>query len=128
MALLWAALAMSLALGAGFVVINHTTVAPETTAASLTDDQAAAQVVDSARQIVEVARLQDRTSNDVRSLDGVENVRVEPRGLDKPVLVVNDSSFNWGDAGIGAGFAFAAILLAAAAALSIKQHGRLGQV
>ena len=77
---------------------------------------------------IELARLQDRTSNDIRGLDGVENVRVEPRGLDKPVLVVNDSSFNWGDAGIGAGLAFAAILLAAAAALSVKQHGRLGQV
>ena len=77
---------------------------------------------------IELARLQDRTSNDVRGLDRVENVRVEPRGLDKPVLVVNDSSFNWGDAGLGAGFAFAAILLAGAAALSIKQHGRLGQV
>jgi hypothetical protein len=77
---------------------------------------------------IELARLQDRTSNDVRGLDRVENVRVEPRGLDKPVLVVNDSSFNWSDAGIGAGFAFAAILLAAAAALSIKQNGRLGQV
>ncbi len=77
---------------------------------------------------IELARLQDRTSNDIRGLDGVENVRVEPRGLDKPVLVVNDSSFNWNDAGIGAGFAFAAILLAAAAALSVKQHGRLGQV
>ena len=77
---------------------------------------------------IELARLQDRTSNDVRGLDRVENVRVEPRGLDKPVLVVNDSSFNWGDAGLGAGFAFAAILLAGAAALSVKQHGRLGQV
>jgi hypothetical protein len=77
---------------------------------------------------IELARLQDRTSNDVRGLDRVENVRVEPRGLDKPVLVVNDSSFNWGDAGTGAGFAFAAILLAGAAALSVKQHGRLGQV
>ena len=60
MALLWAALAMSLVLGAGFVVINRTTAAPETTAASLTDDQAAAQVVDSARQIVAVARLSRR--------------------------------------------------------------------
>ena len=78
---------------------------------------------------IELARLQDRTSNDVRGLDGVENVRVEPRGLDKPVLVVSDSgSIDWHDAGIGAGLAFAAILLAGAAALSIKQHGRLGQV
>jgi hypothetical protein len=78
---------------------------------------------------IELARLQNRTSNDVRGLDGVENVRVEPRGLDKPVLVVSDgSSIDWGDAGIGAGLAFAAILLAGAAALGVRQHGRLGQV
>jgi hypothetical protein len=56
-------------------------------------------------------------------------VRVEPRGLDQPTLVATDSrSFDWGDAGIGAGLAFAAILLAGAAALSVRQYGRLGQV
>ena len=95
---------------------------------------------------IELARLQNRTSNDLRGsdrvenvrveprgldsrrFDGVENVRVEPRGLDKPVLVSDGSSFNWSDAGIGAGLAFAAILLGGAAALSVRQHGRLGQV
>jgi hypothetical protein len=77
---------------------------------------------------IELARLQDRTGSDLRAGDRVENVRVEPRGLDQPVLVVNDSSFNWSDAGIGAGLAFAAILLAGAAALGVRQHGRLGQV
>ena len=95
---------------------------------------------------VESVRLQDRTGNDLRGSDGVENVRavpqnslrgsdrvenvrVEPRGLDKPVLVASENgSFNWGDAGIGAGLAFAAILLAGAAALSVRQYGRLGQV
>ena len=76
----------------------------------------------------ELARLQDRTGTDLRGSDGVENVRIEPRGLDKPVLVVSDTSINWGDAGIGAGLAFAAILLAGAAALSVRQYGRLGQV
>ena len=40
----------------------------------------------------------------------------------------DSGSIDWHDAGIGAGLAFAAILLAGAAALSIKQHGRLGQV
>lgn len=81
------------------------------------------------RDRAELARLQDRTGIDLRGSDGVENVRVEPRGLDKPVLVVSDNgSFNWGDAGIGAGLAFAAILLAGAAALSVRQQGRLGQV
>ena len=77
---------------------------------------------------IELVRLQDRTGIDLRGSDGVENIRVEPRGLDKPVLVVNDSSFNWNDAGMGAGLAFAAILLAGAAALGVRQHGRLGQV
>lgn len=94
---------------------------------------------------IELARLQDRTGSDlrgsdgienvraipqtdIRGLDGVENVRVEPRGLDNPVLVSDNSSFNWGDAGIGAALAFAAILLAGAAALSVRQNGRLGQV
>jgi hypothetical protein len=98
------------------------------------------------RDRAELARVQDRTGIDTRGLDGVENVRieprgldnrrldgvenvrVEPRGLDNPVLVSDTSSFNWGDAGIGAGLALAAIMLAGAAALSVKQHGRLGQV
>ena len=77
---------------------------------------------------IELARLNDRVGNDIRGLDGVENVRIEPRGLDNPVLVSDTSSFNWGDAGVGAGLAFAAILLAGAAALSVKQYDRLGQV
>jgi hypothetical protein len=81
------------------------------------------------RDRAELARVQDRTGIDVRGSDGVENVRVEPRGLDKPVIVVSDTSaIDWRDAGIGAGLAFAAILLAGAAALSVKQYGRLGQV
>ena len=78
---------------------------------------------------VESVRLQDRTGTNLHGADGVENVRVEPRGLDKPVLVVSDgSSIDWSDAGIGAGLAFAAILLAGAAALSVRQSNRLGQV
>jgi hypothetical protein len=78
---------------------------------------------------IELARLNERVGSDLRASDRVENVRVEPRGLDKPVLVVSDNgSLDWGDAGIGAGLAFAAILLAGAAALSVRQYGRLGQV
>jgi hypothetical protein len=61
MALLWAAFAMSLALAAAFVVVNHTTGAPNTTAGSLTDEQAAAHVIDSAKQVVAVARLEQAT-------------------------------------------------------------------
>jgi hypothetical protein len=81
------------------------------------------------RDRAELVRLQDRTNTDLHGSDGVENVRVENRGLDKPILVASDgSSIDWGDAGIGAGLAFAAILLAGAAALSVRQYGRLGQV
>src|SRR5687767_8970920 len=37
---------------------------------------------------IELARLQDRGKDtSLRSLDGVENVRVETRGSDRPVLV-----------------------------------------
>lgn len=95
---------------------------------------------------IELARLQDRVKdanlrsldgvenvraipdNNVRGLDRVENIRTEPRGVNEPVLTSSPSSFDWGDAGIGAGLSFVAILLAAAAALSVRQYGRLGQV
>jgi hypothetical protein len=77
---------------------------------------------------IELARLGDRVGTDVRSLDRVELIRTEPRGVSDTVLTSAPSSFDWGDAGIGAGLSFAAILLAGAAALSVRQYGRLGQV
>ena len=97
------------------------------------------------RDRVELARLDRGKGADLRSLDGVENVRAmpdnnvrgfdrvenirtEPRGTSQPVLTASPSSFDWGDAGIGAGLAFAAMLLAAASALSVRQYNRLGQV
>ncbi len=59
LALLWAALAMALVLGMGVVVVNRLTAEPGgTRGESLSDDRAVAQVVESARQIVDVARLQ----------------------------------------------------------------------
>ncbi|MGV0717591.1 hypothetical protein ABQE93_19515 [Mycolicibacterium sp. XJ662] len=58
-ALLWAALMLCLLLGVGFVVVNEPAVqAPRQHAEPLTDEQAAAQVVDAARQIVAAAQLQ----------------------------------------------------------------------
>ncbi|RDH79145.1 hypothetical protein DVS77_06730 [Mycolicibacterium moriokaense] len=61
-ALMLAALVMSLVLGIGFVVIDAART-PDAgmlgNAAPLTDEQATAQVVDSARQIVDAARLQE---------------------------------------------------------------------
>ncbi|BBY83533.1 hypothetical protein H7I53_25960 [Mycolicibacterium pulveris] len=61
-ALLWAAMVLCLLLGAAFVVVNEPVVeAPRQVAEPLTDDQAAAQVVDAARQIVAAAHLPQPT-------------------------------------------------------------------
>ncbi|MGE2692763.1 hypothetical protein [Mycolicibacterium pulveris] len=57
-ALLWAALLLCLLLGAAFVVVHEPVVqAPPLPAEPLTDEQAAGQVVDAARQIVTAAHL-----------------------------------------------------------------------
>jgi hypothetical protein len=80
------------------------------------------------RALDRVENVRAVPDSNVRGFDRVENVRVEPRGLDQPVLVSDgESSFNWGDAGIGAGLALAAILAAGALALSIR-NSRLAQV
>jgi hypothetical protein len=61
-ALLMAALVMSLVLGTAFLVINNPTAeTPDLGGEPLTDAQAAAQVVNSAKQIVTVARLREAT-------------------------------------------------------------------
>ena len=61
-ALLWAGLVLSLALGVALVVVDRQQAAPsDLYAAPLTDDQAAEQVVGSARQIVAAAQLKDAT-------------------------------------------------------------------
>jgi hypothetical protein len=60
--LLWAALVLSLVCGAALVVVDRQEAdVTHRHAATLTDDQAAAQVVDAARQIVAAAQLQDAT-------------------------------------------------------------------
>jgi hypothetical protein len=62
LALLWAALVMSLVLGAGIVAVSHR--GPDvagTHAEPLTNGSAVAQVVNSAKQIVDAARLQHAT-------------------------------------------------------------------
>lgn len=56
--LLSAALAMCLALGAAVVVIGFGDGPPDRPAATITDDEAAAQVVTSARRVIAAARLQ----------------------------------------------------------------------
>ncbi len=67
-ALLLVALSMSLVLGIGFVAINSSRSAETGTlgdAAPLTDEQATNQVVDSAREIVDAARLQDVSGSNI---------------------------------------------------------------
>ncbi|HEX2286654.1 MAG TPA: hypothetical protein VHI10_17825 [Mycobacterium sp.] len=61
-ALLTAAFVISLLLGTAFVAINHSSAAAgRAIGKPLTDDQAAAQVVNSAKEIVTVARLEQAT-------------------------------------------------------------------
>jgi hypothetical protein len=50
-----------------------------------------------------------------------------PRGSEQPVTA-STRSFDWSDAGLGAGLAFGALLLAGAGALSVRQYRRLGHV
>jgi hypothetical protein len=67
-ALLLVALSMSLALGIGFVVINASRNAESGTlggAEPMTDAQATNQVLDSARQIVDAARLQNVSASHI---------------------------------------------------------------
>ena len=67
-ALLLVALSMSLALGIGFVVINSSRNAESGTlggAEPMTDAQATNQVLDSARQIVDAARLQNVSASHI---------------------------------------------------------------
>lgn len=80
------------------------------------------------RSLDGVENIRAHPDNNVRALDRVEIIRTEPRGTSEPVLTASPSSFDWGDAGIGAGLAFAAMLLAGASALSVRQYNRLGQV
>ena len=60
LALLWGALVVALVLGAGFLVLVHRG-STDQRADAMSDEQAVAQVVDSARQIVSAAGLQDAT-------------------------------------------------------------------
>lgn len=61
-ALLWAALLLCLVFGVGFVVVNEPAAqAPDLHAQPLSDEQAAAQVVDAARQAVAAAHLRQPT-------------------------------------------------------------------
>ena len=67
---------------------------------------------------IEVVRAQPRGN----ASDKIEFVRSKPRSIGEPQVVA--AGFNWKDAGIGAGFALALILLGGGAALATRHTGR----
>ena len=56
------------------------------------------------------------------SSDKIEFVRTQPRSIGEPQVVA--AGFDWKDAGIGAGFALALVLLGGGAALASRHVGR----
>ena len=56
------------------------------------------------------------------SSDKIEFVRTQPRSIGEPQVVA--AGFDWKDAGIGAGFALALVLLGGGAALVSRHMGR----
>jgi hypothetical protein len=69
------------------------------------------------RDGVELVRVEPRST--ARSFDGIENVRVEPRTVDSPSLVASPG-FDWSDAGIGAGVALLLVALGGGALLASR--------
>jgi hypothetical protein len=60
------------------------------------------------------------------SLDDLQRFRFQPNAPEAPVAVpTSGPGIDWTDAGIGAGIAIAAMLLALAAALGLRRHRRL---
>lgn len=73
---------------------------------------------------IELIRSQPRVDVPVRGLDLIEQVGIEPRQTTTP-STVSTPGFDWADAGIGAGLAFGALLLAAAAAIAVRGRSRV---
>ena len=57
--------------------------------------------------------------------DSHDFVSSQPLGTPTPVDVATEPGFDWADAGIGAGIAFGAVLLAFAAAFGVRSRGRV---
>ena len=68
-------------------------------------------------QIEVVRALPSSTSS-----DKIEFVRTQPRSIGEPQVV--SASFDWKDAGVGAGLALALVLLGGGAALVSRHAGR----
>ena len=82
-------------------------------------------VVGGALDEIELVRGEARGATANRSYDAVELVRSQPTETSAQVAVAAEPGFDWADAGIGAGVAFAAMLLAAAAVLAARGRGRV---
>jgi len=82
-------------------------------------------VASGALDAVEFIRSQPRAETAGRGYDAVELIRSQPKGTTTPTLVSVEPGFDWGDAGIGAGMAFGALLLAAAVAYAARSRGRV---
>ena len=67
---------------------------------------------------IEVVRAQPKAT----SSDNIEFVRTQPRSIGEPQAVA--ASFDWKDAGIGAGLAIGLVLLGWGAALAMRHLGR----
>jgi hypothetical protein len=67
---------------------------------------------------IELARTHDRN---VVSAD-IENVRLNPRTVSTPEAV--STGFDWGDAGVGAGFVLGLLLIGGAAFYATRQVGK----
>jgi hypothetical protein len=63
-----------------------------------------------------------RSTPDGTSSDKIEFVRSQPRSIGEPQVI--SASFDWKDAGIGAGLALALVLFGAGAALASRHVGR----
>ena len=74
---------------------------------------------------IELVRNDPRGVTANRGYDAVELVRALPKSQPTPATVAAEPGFDWADAGIGAGIAFGAMLLAAAAALGARSRGRV---
>jgi len=72
-----------------------------------------------ARDGIEVVRAEPSS---VGHID-IESVRAEPRGIGGPTVVASPG-FNWGDAGLGAGLALAALLIIGGSLLASRQLGK----
>ena len=90
------------------------------------DDQMSAAVVQTSSSPI----TSEKTAGLVQVVQPAPLVSEKTTGLVQPftaghtTLVASNDSFNWGDAGIGAGALFGTMLLGAAGVLTLRRHHR----